>query len=154
MTNSNTAEAHASGIQVSKDLIAHDVLTHFQGSIPEKTATQNAKTAMVASTTYPATGSIASMVIYEKVQVTVTGGKTFDGSAWGVSFPGGGALFGDVYTDDINRLYNSTSSFVVTATPVYTAVYFYDDNGNYLGSFQAGSVSIVTGTGKGSGSWS
>lgn len=115
------------------------------------------QTSLAATTAYGASGSIASLVFYVSAQCTVNGGKTFNGSAWGVSFPGGGALFGDVYLNDassLDDLYARTSSFTFTATPVYTAYYFYDSNQTYLGSFQAGSVSTATGVGGGSGSWS
>lgn len=113
-------------------------------------------TSLQAATAYGASGSIASLIFYVSAQCTVNGGKTFNGSAWGVSFPGGGALFGDVYLNEassLDDLYARTSSFTFTATPVYTAYYFYDGNA-YLGSFQAGSVSTATGVGGGSGSWS
>lgn len=107
----------------------------------------------VAATAYPATGSVASVVFWMKWQVQCQG-KTFNGDSWGIAFPGGGALFGDVYTDNLNALFANTRSFAFTATPVYTAVYFFDGSSNLLGTFQAGSVSTVTGTGGGSGSWS
>ena len=110
-----------------------------------------------AATAYGANGSLASLVFYVKAQCNINGGKSFNGSAWGVSFPGGGALFGDVYlagASSLSDLYARTTSFTFTATPVYTAFYFYDSKENLLGHFQAGSVSTVTGTGGGSGSWS
>ena len=110
-----------------------------------------------AATAYGANGSLASLVFYVKAQCNINGGKSFNGSAWGVSFPGGGALFGDVYlagASSLNDLYARTTSFTFTATPVYTAFYFHDSKDNLLGHFQAGSVSTVTGTGGGSGSWS
>ncbi len=107
-----------------------------------------------ATTAYSATGSFASLLFYVKLRVQVTGGKSFDGSAWGVTFPGGNALFGDVYTDDIDRLYRDTTTFAFQATPVYTAVEFFDSDGTLLGHFQAGGIGTSTGAGGGSGSWS
>lgn len=111
----------------------------------------------MAATAYPANGSLASLLFYVKAQCNINGGKSFNGSAWGVAFPGGGALFGDVYlagASDLNQLYSRTGSFKFTATPVYTAFYFYDSQDTLLGHFQAGSVSIVTGGGGGAGGWS
>ena len=110
--------------------------------------------AAAADTGYSANGSVWSAVIYMGWQVQVSGGKTFNGRSWGIAFPGGGALFGDVYTDDIDALYANTETFAFTATPVYTALYFFDSDHSLLGHFQAGSVSTVTGTGGGSGGWS
>jgi hypothetical protein len=89
-----------------------------------------------------------------KCQCNITNGKSFNGTSWGIAFPGGGALFGDVYTDNIALLYSNTTNFAFTATPLYTAFYFKDANGNVLGHFQAGSVSTVAGAGGGDGSWS
>ena len=62
-------------------------------------------------------------------------------------------MIGDVYTNDLERLYSDTVSFEFQATPVYTSLLFFDKHSNLLGHFQAGSVSIVTGIGGGSGSW-
>lgn len=112
---------------------------------------------LMATSALPANGSLASLLLYVKAQCNINGGKSFNGSAWGISFPGGGALFGDVYLADgvsVNDLYAKTGSFKFTATPVYTAFYFYDASDNLLGHFQAGSVSTVTGVGGGAGGWS
>ena len=123
-------------IDVDRDQIATDFKTMFAGTLPPETidgaVAHLANAPQVAATAYPANGSIASLVIYAKCQCTITGGKTFDGSVWGVSFPGGGALFGNVYTDDINTMYAKTSSFALAATPVYTSFIFMDDSGNAL----------------------
>jgi hypothetical protein len=157
---------------ISNEQLADDFRTLLQGKISDsliESTVQSisgqtlAKTSAAADTTpcpsYGASGSVWSMVFYMGCQCTVTGGKTFNGSVWGVSFPGGGALFGDVYLNcptcsTLDQLYSQTTNFVLTATSVYTAFYFYDKDGNYLGSFQAGSVSTVNGGGAGSGSWS
>ena len=112
------------------------------------------KSLTASATAYPATGSLASLVFYVKVQVQVTNGKTFDGHEYGVSSPGGGALFGDVYTSDINALYSNTDSFMVVSTPAYVSVIFFDKHHTTLGNFQSGAVSTVSGTGGGKGSWS
>jgi hypothetical protein len=139
---------------VDHAVIAAGFKASVEGKMPADQL-QSATTAMAtAATGYAANGSIASLLFYMQVQVTIKGGKTFDGKAGGIGLPGGGALFGTVYTDDINRLYANTKSFAFQATPVYFAVEFFDGSSNYLGTFQAGAVSIVTGTGGGSGHWS
>lgn len=139
---------------ISKEQLAQEYGTLLQGKMGQSAIDSGMQVLASQTTAYPANGSIASMVFYMKCQCTIIGGKTFNGSAWGVSFPGGGALKGDVYTSDINALYANTVSFTLVATSVYTTFIFNDVNGNALGSFQAGAISTVNGTGGGSGSWS
>lgn len=151
MTNQTTLD---------RSSIASDFASRMAGILPSnvlagaKAALASQPLVAAANTAYPANGSIAAVVIWTKCQCTIKGGKTFDGSSWGIAFPGGGALFGDVYTDDLNALYANTRSFAMVATPVYTSFVFFDGNHNTLGSFQAGSISVTAGTGGGSGSWS
>jgi len=148
----------------SSNQLANDFKEHFTGKLSEDAVKRTVESLgeiteskLQAATSYGANGSLASLIFYVKAQCNINGGKSFNGSAWGVSFPGGGALFGDVYlagASTLDQLYSRTSSFTFTATPVYTAFYFFDSNQTLLGHFQAGSVSTVTGTGGGSGSWS
>lgn len=153
MKNQNgTAEVQQ---EVSKEIIAHDFHVAMDGKLDADLIASGKKTIVETTTSYPARGSSVSMIFYLQFQVIIqNGGKTFDGKAGGISTPGGGALFGDVYTDDINRLYKDTVSFQFTSTPVYLSIVFFDSNGNVLGTFQCGSVSTVTGVGGGSGKWS
>jgi hypothetical protein len=136
--------------------IGQDLKSLLEGKLEPQKLEAAAKTLGAMTQAYPANGSIASFIFYLQIQVTVTspGGKTFNGKAGGISTPGGGALFGDVYTDDINALYANTHSFAFTSTPAYFAVYFFDSSSNGLGTFQAGAVSTVAGTGGGTGNWS
>lgn len=136
------------------NLIAHDFITKNTGVLDEKQIDQAVKKITAKTKSYPATGSVASLIFYLKFQVNITGGKSFNGNAGGASTPGGGALIGDVYTSDLNRLYNDTKSFQFNATPVYTSIIFFDGSSNVLGTFQCGAVSTVAGIGGGSGSWS
>ncbi|HSH17344.1 MAG TPA: VapA/VapB family virulence-associated protein [Verrucomicrobiae bacterium] len=133
-----------------------DLKTMLAGTVPDKVLNDMVNAVQAAQTSYPANGSIASIVIWQRVQCTITGGKTFNGDSWGLSIPGGGALIGDVYltgNNTLDTLYANTTGFAVTATPVYTAIYFLDTHGSTLGHFPAGSVSIGAGAGGGNGSW-
>ena len=87
-------------------------------------------------------------------QITSEGGKHFSGNAGGLSSPGGGVLFGDLYTDDLDDLYTNTVSFQITMTPVFCSVLFFDSASNLLGHFEGGGVSTVSGVAGGTGSWS
>ena len=141
--------------EVSREIVAHDFQTAMTGKLDDATISSVKKQILSASTAYPANGSVASMIFYLQFQVTVkNGGKTFNGKGGGISSPGGGALFGDVYTDDINRLYANTVSMQFNCAFAYTSILFFDKSSNLLGSFQSGSVSTVAGVGGGSGSWS
>jgi hypothetical protein len=110
---------------------------------------------LIKAAAYPATGSIESFIFRMKLRLGVKqDGKTFSGNASSIATPGGGALFGDVYTDDIDRLYNDTVSFTFESTPVYLSMQFFDQNSRLLGHLQSGAVSTVAGAGGGRGSWS
>jgi hypothetical protein len=139
---------------VDRATIANDFSESARGKLPDHAIEAAVNTLKAAETAYAAHGSVASMIFYLRFGVTVNGGKNFQGDAGGLASPGGGALFGDVYTDNLARLYSDTRSFQFTATPVYTSLLFFDGSSNLLGHFQAGAVSIVTGTGGGSGRWS
>lgn len=142
--------------EVSKEIIAHDFRVAVHGKLDQAKIDAAVQSLTATTTSYPASGSVLSLVFYLNFMVNITseGGKTFDGNAGGVSSPGGGALFGDVYTDDLNRLYNSTVSFEFQGTPVYLSILFFDGDSNLLGHFQSGAVSTVAGVGGGRGSWS
>jgi Rhodococcus equi virulence-associated protein len=143
---------------IDRATIAEDFRGQFADTLPaeviDSAAAHLESAPQAATASYPAKGSIASMIVWMRCECRVDGGKQFTGDSWGISFPGGGALFGDVYTDDLNALYANTRSFALAATPVYTSFVFFDDNHSPLGSFQAGSVSTVSGTGGGKGGWS
>jgi virulence-associated protein len=151
MTDSLTRDESAA---VSKEIIAHDFITAMHDKLDQEVIDSNVRALSAQTASQPATGAVSSMVFYLKFGVTVTNGKSFNGNAGGVSTPGGGALFGDVYTDNLDALYDRTVSFEFQATPVYLSILFFDDNSNLLGHFQSGAVSTVTGVGGGSGSWS
>ena len=108
------------------------------------------------TTTYYTTGSILTAFFYLRVTCDLDdkGYRAhFTGNAGGLGTVGGGALIGEIYTDDIEKLLKDTHSFEVNGTNVYTSVLFFDKHSNLLGHFQAGSVSLSIGVGGGTGSW-
>jgi hypothetical protein len=139
---------------VNKELIAQEFATRAKGKLAQPQIDSIVKSISATTASYPATGSVASFIFYLKFQVTIKGGETFNGNAGGLSTPGGGALFGDVYTDNLTNLYANTVSFEFQGTPVYLSILFFDSSSNLLGHFQAGAVSTVSGIGGGSGHWS
>ncbi|MBL0888741.1 VapA/VapB family virulence-associated protein [Myceligenerans indicum] len=140
---------------VDRNRIAEEFATRMAGRLDQAKIDAAVRLIRATSTSYPADGSLASMIFYLKVWVNIkNGGKEFEGDCGGVGTPGGGALFGDVYTDDLNRLYAETETFELNAASVYTSIVFFDGDGNALGNFQSGSVSTVAGIFGGKGSWS
>ena len=156
MTNNENGTAQAVQQKVNREDVANDFQTAMTGKLDDQVISSVKKQLLAATTSYPAHGSVASFIFYLQFQISITspGGKTFNGKGGGFSTPGGGALYGDVYTDDINRLYSSTVSMQFNCAFAYTSVLFFDGNSNLLGHFESGSVSTVAGVGGGSGSWS
>jgi len=138
---------------VNTDIVAHDFQLAAHGKLEQPKLAAAVDVLKAQTAKYPAKGNVASLVFYLQFQVYIDGGKTFEGKAGGLSSPGGGALFGDVYTDDLAALYRDTVSFQFNATPVYLSVLFFDGNSKLLGHFQSGAVSTVLGTGGGTGHW-
>ncbi|PCC73992.1 virulence-associated protein [Nannocystis exedens] len=141
---------------ISRDIVAHDLRSALHGKLDPAKLDEACRKICATSTSYSANGSVASFIFYLQFQVNITtsGGKSFNGKAGGASTPGGGALYGDVYTDNLDLLYRATHSFQFTGTPVYFSLVFFDGSSNVLGTFQSGAVSIVSGIGGGTGSWS
>jgi hypothetical protein len=136
--------------------VAEDFRLNWEGKL-DGAKLENAAERIEAEdvTAYPAHGAIVSMIFYLKVQVTVDEDQEeFNGSCGGAATPGGGALIGNVYTDDLAALYANTTTIELNATSVYTSVLFFDDDSNLLGNFEAGAISTVNGIAGGSGEWS
>jgi hypothetical protein len=110
---------------------------------------------MIAATPKRAgTGTVISRIFYLQFQIVLEGGKTFNGKVGDIASPAGGSLVGDLYTNDLDRLYRDTVNFEFQSTSVYTSLVFFDGKGILLGHFQAGPLSSIAGMGTGSGSWS
>lgn len=142
---------------LDRDQITRDFAATVAGKMPSADIDRAVATLLAAQARYPiSNGSIIGGIFYTRITCDiVVNGKSyaFIGNGGGLFTPGGGALLGDIYTDDAARLVSSTVSFQVNATPVYVNVNFFDGNSHLLGNLQTGAVSVVTGTGGGKGSW-
>lgn len=98
-----------------------------------------------------ATGNVASAIFYLRFYVK-SAGHVFQGNAGGISSPGGGALYGDLYIND-PAIFEKTVSFEFNAAEAYCSLLFFDGSSNLLGHAEFGGVSTVAGIGGGSGSW-
>lgn len=141
-------------VPIDRKVIAQGFEKQAKGKLPPQQIEEITRGIMADVASYPAHGSILGLFVYYRITVQVDGGKQAVGNAGGVGSVGGGALFGDVYTDDLNALYANSVSFAFEATPLYVSVQFFDSNGHLLGHFQSGAVSMVTGAGGGTISWS
>ncbi|EEY7915203.1 VapA/VapB family virulence-associated protein [Salmonella enterica] len=136
--------------------IMDDVKAKYGEYLPKDQVSQILDKIASAENKYSAKTTLASAIFYIKVdtQITSEGGKHFSGNAGGLSSPGGGVLFGDLYTNDLEMLYKNTVSFQITMTPVFCSVLFFDSSSNLLGHFEGGGVSTISGVAGGTGSWS
>jgi hypothetical protein len=127
----------------------------YADKLGEEKTDQIIEAMLAAETAYPANGAIVSGVFWVQVNVNDWDGqpKAYTGEGGGVFTPGGGALIGAVYTDDLDGLLANTTRFEVNAAAAYTSIVFFDEDSNCLGSYQSGSVSTVIGIGGGKGSW-
>jgi Rhodococcus equi virulence-associated protein len=139
-----------------KESIANAYRESMKGRISDAQIEENVnKLTADGLSSYPAVGNVVGGIIYDKLQCTISdSGEQFNGHVWGFGTPGAGFLTGDVWTSDLPALLQNTVKVTLVAQAVYTSFIFSDENGNGLGSFQAGSISTVAGGGKGSGSWS
>jgi hypothetical protein len=105
----------------------------------------NAAQQAAAQAKYGAKATIVTTFGWVRVTVEVNGGKSCEGNGGGVFGLGGGVFGGDVYTDDLQRLYKDSVSFQVNLVGmVYLNINFFDGNSNLLGSFQGGGFSPWT----------
>lgn len=104
-----------------------------------------------------AMSDIFSYVWYMQVELDYlprsSDNSSFYGNAGGWSIPGAGYNWGDMYTDDIDRLHKETYSFEFNSSAVYFSILFYSRNHLLLGHYEGGGVSMVSGIGGGRGHW-
>jgi hypothetical protein len=140
---------------VSQDDVAQGMREALTEVLPDDKLEAASDAVTGSSTSYPADGTFVALLFYMRVTVRVRGdNRQFTGNAGGLGSLGGGGSWGDVYTDDLLRLYRDTVSFSFQSTPVYISVQFFDSNSNLLGHYQGGAASVAAGTGGGSGTWS
>jgi hypothetical protein len=137
------------------ELSAHDFRSNFLDKLGAEKTDEIVKKMLAADTAYATDGAIVSGVFWVEVRVNSWDGQDlqYTGEGGGVFTPGGGALIGAVYTDDLPGLLANTTRFEVNAAAAYTSIVFFDDDSNCLGSYQSGSVSTVVGIGGGKGTW-
>lgn len=142
-------------LPVTNDMIAHAFLTANKGAYDAHKLEAALKNIMT-SQSYHANGDVTSYIFYINVHLTVVSAqdkKNFSGKGGGASTPGSNTVFGDIYTDDLDRLFKKTVSFEFNAATAYFSVLFFDGSSNLLGHFQSGALGFMFGMGGGSGSW-
>ncbi|WGE31066.1 VapA/VapB family virulence-associated protein (plasmid) [Edwardsiella tarda] len=137
---------------MNKEII-NNFKSFFLGEITEENINKIINDFYGIKTSYTASGDVGSAVFYLHFHISIKDGKSFYGNAGGVSVPGGGKFFGTLFCDDLNNLYQNTSSFEFQSTSAYISLLFFDSSTKLLGHFQGGAISTVLGIGGGSGSW-
>jgi hypothetical protein len=135
------------------DAIAKDLAAALQGKLDQPKIDAAVVTLKSPTQVYPANATFLSFIFYFRVVVNIDGGKSFGGNAGGIAPPTGGSTAGNVFTDDLDRLYRDTTSFSFISGVVYLGVQFFDANSNLLGHYDGGGAGVPA-TGGGSGSWS
>jgi hypothetical protein len=139
--------------------LVHQMVTTFHGKLDQTKLDAAIKQILQGDDTSYSTngGTIVCALFYMKFWLYLPyEGKTwtFNGNAGGIGSLGAGALVdGDVYTNDIQRLLNTTSSFSFEISSGGGALQFYDGGSNFLGAWAGPGVGICNGVGGGSGSW-
>ncbi|GAA4390721.1 VapA/VapB family virulence-associated protein [Hymenobacter koreensis] len=143
----------ASGLSAKRYHMAEDFRAAMRGVLSDEQIDAAVHTMLTTTTTYPAKGNVVSMAFYLQFQVSVLAGQTFEGKGGGISPPGASALYGEIFTNDLELLYRHTAGMQFHVASSYATVNFFDRHSNLLGSFCSSSVSMVQGTGGGYGKW-
>ena len=125
----------------------------LRGKIDDQEVEKTLKAIRNPAAAYSTGGSVLCAVFYWRIWLTLRG-TNFYGNAGGIGGLGGGSTNGDIYTDDINKLFRETVSFQFNSAFVYLNVNFFNAHSQLLGNYQGGGVGICGGTGGGSGYWS
>jgi hypothetical protein len=133
--------------------VAKELAGALQGKLPQDKLDATLAALKAPATTYPCIATIICLIFYMRVAIAITGGKSFSGNAGGICLPPGGTGGGQVYTNDINKLYKDTVSFALVTAAAYLHVTFYDKDSNILGTAECGGAYTAGATG-GTGSWS
>lgn len=141
---------------VSKEIIARDFVLAAHGKMDNDRIDAVVESLVSTTPAYYAKGNFQSIVFYLHCHIIIPSQNAmqFNGNAGGITGIGGGIIFGDVYTNDLDRLFSNTISFQYNILSVYTTLLFFDAYSNLLGHFQSGGFSTTgLGTGGGSGGW-
>ena len=136
--------------------IAQDFYDNFKGQLGEEELSHAVEVIKCTENKYHTTGSLMCAAFYFRVTVerSDTVKKQFIGNGGGLGCPGAAALIGDVYTNDLEKLYRDTCSFELNIAAAYTSVLFFDNKSRLLGHYQAGAVTtVIGGLGGGTGKW-
>jgi hypothetical protein len=134
--------------EVCKEIISSDFYYDMSGKM-DQGLIQLAKNIILGRTT-----SYSAEVSFDlNFEININNGKSFYVTDLGNLVSDGGIFLGDVYTDDLNRLYSDTVSFEFKNTAIYLCLIFFDRNSNNLGTFKCGAFSSAASTGVGFGTW-
>ncbi len=136
-----------------RDEMAGSAEAYLRGKIADEEVDACTKSIKSATNKVPVNGSVLCVFFYWRIHLE-SSGKNFTGNAGGIGSIGGASTNGDIYTDDIGRLFSETDAFQFNSAAVYLNVNFFTKDSQYLGSYHGGGVGTCFGTGGGSGVWS
>ena len=142
---------------VSNEVFAKDFREAFKDALDDDKLAAAVDAITTATTSYPATAWFANFFFYMHCECQITGDAArFRGNAGGIFAPplvGAGGYFGNLFTDDKQKLYQQTTTFEVHSVVAYCGMTFWDSNHNLLGHFESGGIGSL-GLGGGTGTWS
>jgi Rhodococcus equi virulence-associated protein len=142
---------------VSNEVFAKDFSEAFKGALDDDKLAAALNAITSATTAYPAAAWFTTFLFYMHCECQITGDTPrFRGNAGGVFLPpivGVGGSFGNLFTDDKQKLYQQTTTLEVHCAAVYVGMTFWDSNSNLLGHYEAGGIGSL-GIGGGTGTWS
>lgn len=136
--------------------IAQDFYDNFKEKLGAEELGQAVEAIKCTANKYHTIGSLICAAVYFRITVGPSDAvkKQFTGNGGGAGWPGTAALIGDLYTDDLEKLYRDTCSFELNIAATYTSVLFFDNKSRLLGHYQAGAVTTsFGGLGGGKGKW-
>ncbi|VTR93284.1 Virulence-associated family protein OS=Lacinutrix sp. (strain 5H-3-7-4) GN=Lacal_1267 PE=4 SV=1: R_equi_Vir [Gemmata massiliana] len=132
--------------------VASELSTALKGKLEQPKLDALIEGLKAPAATYTAIGTTINVIFYIHVACGITSGRGFNGNAGGFAAPPGGTGGGQVYTNDIDRLYRDTVAFSFVAAVAYLGIQFFDKDHNLLGHYEGGGL-YTPATGGGSGSF-
>lgn len=147
--------AEGKPVPIDKNLIARDFAANAKGKLSQVLIDSITESLRAETSGFPAKGLVTAATFFLRFHLEMLADHMiFDGTAGGLGGMSPAMLVGDVYTNDLPKLYANTVKFGFQGTQLYISLQFYDANDRVLGVFQGAGGANVNGAGGGPGHWS